>query len=224
VARQSGVATTRNVTISVAVLTVITLTFVLILSSVEGSSSIYTSGGQSNGQVSKSVGTSVVTAGGAAAGCTAPAPVTPQPTAPSFLGPPSFTFVGANSACITVSPSTSGQSSSDVSYTLNAPKSTFLTLQIGTPATGGTALPPGINFTATVGSQSFIVQEGSDPFYATPLLMVPSGETAFQIKVSVPNPYQVGTYEFMILIAAFQDSSQTFETYSTYLPVNIVAQ
>jgi hypothetical protein len=204
----------------VAVLTAVALIFVLVLSTVGGNNLSSSRRGQTSGSTSQTVASTPSAANDA---CVAPSRPPPS-VAASFVGAPAFTFVGANSTCITVAPSASGPSSAIGSFTLNAPNSTFLALLIAPPVIGMTLVPSGTNFTATVGSQSFRVQEGSDPFYASPLVPVPRGNTTFQIKVSVPNPHPVGTYEIMILISSFQDSTQAGETYGNYIPVNLVFQ
>ena len=138
---------------------------------------------------------------------------------------PTFTFVGADSTCTTVSPSASGPSISNFSFSINVPHSTYLTIAIGTPAAaGGTGFPNGTSFTATDGSESFPVQVQSNLFLASPVIQIPSGETTFEIQVSVPNPYQTGTYEFPVLIGTFADSARTSQTYGSYIPVNLIAQ
>jgi hypothetical protein len=205
----------------VAVLTAVALIFVLVLSTVGENNLSSSLGGQTNGSTSQTVASTSPAANDA---CVAPSRPPPSVAAAGFVGPPAFTFVGANSTCITVAPSASGPSSAIGSFTLNAPNSTFLALLIAPPVIGMTLVPSGTNFTATVGSQSFRVQEGSDPFYASPLVPIPRGNTTFQIKVSVPNPHPVGTYEIMILISSFQDSTQAGETYGNYIPVNLVFQ
>jgi hypothetical protein len=216
-----------NATLSFAVLTVIALTFVLILSSVEGSTQSQNRGQKSpESQPNASLTARAAPVGG---GCTSPARFTISAlTAPS-QGNPSFAFVGADTACTAMSPSIGPTSSSRVSFTLSFPSSTYLTLLVGSPAVspavaGSSPVPRGTSFTAIVGAKTFPVQVGSDPFLASPVIPVPSGETTFQIDVSVPNPYPKGTYLFVLLISTFNDSKLSFETYTSYIPVNLVAQ
>jgi hypothetical protein len=161
------------------------------------------------------------------ASCAAPSPSTPSPFGlgpPQQVGPVAFTFVGTNSTCITVSPS-SAPSSANLTFTLDAPNQTILNLAIFPNAERGqVTVPVGTNFTASVGSQTYPIPVASDPFDVSPLVAIPSGDTTFHIEVSVPNSYTAGTYTFQILVTAFQNSAQKAETYGTYFSVNLVAQ
>jgi hypothetical protein len=220
-----GTATRGNATLAAAALTVATLSVALILLSIGG-----TNYGSLNSQqvVTTSINSEVIPAAAAATSCVAPSPVPPSLYglgSPQHVGAIAFTFVGTNSTCAIVPPSSSGPSSANLTFTLDAPNQTVLNLAIFPNAERGqVTVPSGTNFTATEGSQTFSIPVASDPFAVTPLVTIPGGDTSFHIEVSVPNPHQAGTYTFQILITAFQNSSQKAETYGTYFSVNLDAQ
>ena len=218
-----GSATRGNATLAAAALTVVTLSVALIILSTDG-----TSHQSLNSRlVTASTNSQLIPAAATATGCVAPSPAPPSPYglgSPQNVGAIAFTFVGTNSTCAMVPPSSSGPSSANLTFTLHTPNQTVLNLAIFPNAERGqVTVPPGTNFTATVGSQTFSIPVASDPFDVTPLVTIPGGDTTFNIEVAVPNPHQPSTYTFQILITAFQNTSQKAETYGTYFSVNLDA-
>jgi hypothetical protein len=211
--------------LTAVVLAAVSLTFILFLSIVEGNGIINPGDATGkNGLSTQTISMSAALSTHGVGRCPLPVRPEPAPTAGSWLYT-TFTFVGANSACTTSSPSAGGPSISNVSFTIDAANSTFLVLAIGPPAdAGGTGFPGGANFTATVGSETFPLQVQSDLSMASPVIPVSAGETTINVSIAVPNPYTPGTYEFPILIGTFSNGSQTFQTYGNYIPVNLVAR
>jgi hypothetical protein len=214
-----------SIPLTAAVLVVVSLTFILFLSNIGGNGSPGPGDAAGkNGSSTQSISTSAAFSTQGVGSCPLPVRPEPAPTAPGWPYA-TFAFVGANSTCTTSSPSATGPSISNVSFTIDAANSTFLVLAIGTPAAaGGTGVPAGTNFTATVGSEIFPLQVQSDLLVASPVIPVSAGETTIDVRIAVLNPYIPGTYEFPILIGTFSNSSQTFQTYGNYIPVNLVAR
>jgi hypothetical protein len=158
-----------SIPLTAAVLAVVLLTFILFLSNIEGNGSPGPGDvAGKNGSSTRSISTSAALSTQGVGSCPLPVRPEPAPTAPGWLYA-TFTFVGANSTCTTSSPSAAGPSISNVSFTIDAANSTFLVLAIGTPAdAGGTSVPGGANFTATVGSETFPLQVQSDLFHGFP--------------------------------------------------------
>jgi len=219
-----------GITLAVMVLSVATLTTVILLLSIGGSN-------PSTNLVSKTViqTTQVAPnpsspASPADVNCVLPGPLATSVGGPKYLGPAPFTFVGGSSACATLAPSTPGvNSTTNFSFTLNATQTTPMDLLIFDNNNGTSSIPSGAMVMATVGSQTFIVQGGPGPsgpnvFNAEPVFTIPSGITTFNFTVSVPGPYESGTYQFQIFASAFTNTSRSYMNWSEAFPVNLVVQ
>jgi hypothetical protein len=211
-----GPARLGNAAIVAAVLTVVTLTFVVFLFEAEGNTSNAPVG---VGQRPVSAVTSDVAA--QPSGCQPPASVTPGLTGGS-MGPIPFSFVGTNTTCIVVTRSTTGPSMAEFSYALDAQKPLLMTMSIDANGNGTSTVPNGTNFTVTVGSKTF-------PVYTTlqikpSLFALPAGNTTFSFQVSVPSSYEAGAYHFNVVLFAWQDSSESQGAGSSVFPVNLDAQ
>jgi hypothetical protein len=160
------------------------------------------------------------------------------PTMPSnplggggFIGGAAFTFVGGNATCVEVAPSAPGSNSTaEFAFILDATKKLFLTMEIDTNGNGSLTVPSGTSFTATVGSERFPVYQtlqippGVQGVQMQTLFTIPAGNTAIDFRVSVPDPYQPGAYHFVVLIAAWSDSTRSFTTYADEFRANLVAR
>lgn len=215
---QFGAATRGNATLAAAVLTVATLTIFLFVVEVESSNNGNTPVGFNGTRTLLAVESGMAAA---STGCQPPASSGPGLTGGS-MGPIPFSFVGANTTCVTISRSTSGPSVGEFSYTLDAQKPLLMTMSIDTNGNGTSTVPNGSNFTATVGSKAF-------PVYTTlqikpNLFALPAGDTTFSFQVSIPSSYEAGTYHFTVVLFAWQSSSETESAGSSIFQVNIDAQ
>jgi hypothetical protein len=199
----------------------VTLTFLLALSSVEGSSVGSGAGGQMNVQKGKTGAASVAPVQ-SITNCVAPPPIPPAPSGGGFIGPSVFTFSGANTTCTRVTPSVPGPSLANFAYTLNATKPLFMTTSIDINRNGTLTVPNGTTFSASVGSQKFAVYETLQ--IAPILFTIPSGSTTFNFQVSVPNPYRADACHFNIVMLVWSDGSESSVIGGNTVPVNLDAQ
>jgi hypothetical protein len=230
--RESGArAGSASVAIATAVLTVVALTFVLVLSSVGGNTLNTNVGAHMNGLKQPNAVTAPLAAPSAAAGLNSSAAAScvtpPLPTQIlAQVGTPPFTLVGASTACTVVVASQAGANSlASVPLTLSVTKPIRMYMVIDVNNNGTSSVPNGTSFTVTYGTRSFAVQD--DLFNAqTPktVIALSTGEAAFHIEASVPNPYKVGIYSFSVAIfASYEDNGGTV-AYSDWIPVNLDAR
>lgn len=212
-------AGSASVALATAVLTVVALTFVLVLS---------TTGGNNSTPRLETPGPAVTTSASlalppATSTCTAP-PLPIQKL--SQVGTPPFALVGAKTACAVVTSSAPGSGSlADITLTLNVATPLRLTMIVDVNNNGTSTVPDGTTFTATYGTQTIIVYDNLHPVQAkAAIVTIPSGEATMHFRALVPNPYKSGSYYFTISIFASYESSGSQQIYSDSFPVNLDAQ
>lgn len=145
-----------------------------------------------------------------------------NPAAIGLAGRPAFTILEGNTYTIATAVSNADNLILN-QFTLNAPISTAIRIDLSDHYNGTLTIPPGATVKVTIGSLSYQIQDPDfPPNKSNPLITVSSGNTPIRYAVTFPSSTRAGTYKFSFEIYSFRDSTASFMTWGNYFQVSVV--
>ena len=96
-------------------------------------------------------------------------------------------------------------------FTVDANSSIPVRLGLLDTYNGTLTVPSGSNITVNIGSQTFILQPGADPFTTpNPLIIVPEGTTAVHYTITIPPDSPAGSYTLRSMDGQLQQRYRDF--------------